>query len=128
MCYEIELVRVVAVLAQREEMNLKPRTQSGAVAALTILPLAGAVAATLRAWLIPEALAALKNAMDGVPVKGYLHWSLLDNFEWISGYKHYYGLFALDRTTFQRTPKSSAAVRERLLAPMACRELERSPA
>ena len=47
---------------------------------------------------------------DGVPVNGYLHWSLLDNFEWVSGYKHQYGLVAVDRTTFKRTPKPSAAV------------------
>lgn len=66
---------------------------------------------TIRARLIPAALSELKKAMDeGIPVKGYLHWSLLDNFEWISGYKHQYGLVAVDRTTFQRTPKPSAAV------------------
>jgi beta-glucosidase len=66
---------------------------------------------TIRAGLIPAALAELKKTMDeGVPIKGYIHWSLLDNFEWISGYKHHYGLVAVDRTTFQRTPKPSAAV------------------
>ena len=65
----------------------------------------------VRARLIPAALAELKKAMDeGVPVLGYLHWSLLDNFEWIFGYKYRYGLVAVDRTTFQRTPKPSAAV------------------
>jgi beta-glucosidase/6-phospho-beta-glucosidase/beta-galactosidase len=45
-----------------------------------------------------------------VPVLGYLHWSLLDNFEWISGYAVKLGLVAVDRTTFARTPKPSAAV------------------
>jgi beta-glucosidase len=65
----------------------------------------------VRANLIPAALGELRNAMDeGVPVLGYLHWSLLDNFEWVSGYKHHYGLVAVDRTTFARTPKPSAAV------------------
>jgi beta-glucosidase len=65
----------------------------------------------IRARLIPAALAELKRAMDeGVPVKGYLHWSLLDNFEWIYGYKYRYGLVAVDRTTFKRTPKPSARV------------------
>lgn len=65
----------------------------------------------VRARLIPAALAELKKAMDdGVPVKGYIHWSLLDNFEWIFGYKYHYGLVAVDRTTFKRTPKPSAAV------------------
>jgi beta-glucosidase len=66
---------------------------------------------TVRAKLIPSALSELQKAMDeGIPVKGYLHWSLLDNFEWISGYKHQYGLVAVDRTSFQRTPKPSASV------------------
>ncbi len=65
----------------------------------------------VRARLIPAALAELKKAMDeGVPVLGYLHWSLLDNFEWIFGYKYRYGLVAVDRRTFERTPKPSAAV------------------
>lgn len=65
----------------------------------------------VRANLIPAALAELKKVMDeGVPVKGYLHWSLLDNFEWVSGYKHQYGLIEVDRTTFRRTPKPSASV------------------
>jgi beta-glucosidase len=43
-------------------------------------------------------------------VKGYLHWSLLDNFEWIWGYERRYGLCSVDRTTFKRTPKPSAHV------------------
>jgi len=66
---------------------------------------------TIRAWLIPEALNHLKAAMeDDVPVKGYLHWSLIDNFEWVFGYKIHFGLHTLDRTTFERRPKPSALV------------------
>jgi len=66
---------------------------------------------SIRAWLIPAALEELKKAIDdGVPVKGYVHWSLLDNFEWIFGYKPKFGLVAVDRQTFRRTPKPSAAV------------------
>jgi beta-glucosidase len=65
----------------------------------------------VRARLIPAALQELKKVIDeGVPVKGYLHWSLLDNFEWISGYKPKYGLVAVDRTSFKRTLKPSATV------------------
>ncbi len=65
----------------------------------------------LRAAFIPTALAELKKAIDeGVPVKGYVHWSLLDNFEWIFGFKPHYGLYSVDRTTFKRTAKPSAAV------------------
>jgi len=66
---------------------------------------------TLRARFIPAALEGLKQAMDdGVPVLGYMHWSLLDNYEWIFGYKPRFGLCSVDRTTFARTPKPSAAV------------------
>jgi beta-glucosidase len=66
---------------------------------------------TIRAAFIPAALAELHKAIDdGVPVKGYVHWSLLDNFEWVFGYRPRFGLFEVDRTTFRRTPKASAAV------------------
>jgi beta-glucosidase len=65
----------------------------------------------LRSWFITESLAGLKGAIDdGVPVKGYMHWSLLDNFEWIFGYRPRFGLVAVDRKTFERKPKASAAV------------------
>ena len=66
---------------------------------------------TLRAWLIPAALDELRRTMaDGVPVKGYLHWSLIDNFEWVFGYRLHYGLHSFDRQTFARTAKPSAGV------------------
>ncbi|MEH0194228.1 family 1 glycosylhydrolase [Caulobacter sp. CCNWLY153] len=65
----------------------------------------------LRARFTLAALGELKKTIDeGVPVKGYLHWSLLDNFEWIFGYKMKYGLVAVDRTTFKRTPKPSSSI------------------
>ncbi len=66
---------------------------------------------SVRAALIPAALKDLKTAMDaGVPVLGYLHWSLVDNFEWIFGYRVHFGLHSLDHATFARTPKPSAAI------------------
>lgn len=65
----------------------------------------------VRARLIPAALVELRKAMDeGIPVKGYVHWSLLDNFEWVAGYKPKYGLIAVDRKTFKRTPKPSSSI------------------
>lgn len=65
----------------------------------------------IRSALIAGALPELKRAIDdGVPVLGYIHWSLLDNYEWGAGFDHGFGLAAVDRTTFKRTPKPSAAV------------------
>jgi beta-glucosidase len=56
-----------------------------------------------------EALAALQSCVvDGIDVLGYLHWSLLDNFEWHHGYRPTFGLVAVDRDTFVRTVKPSA--------------------
>lgn len=44
---------------------------------------------------------------DGIPVKGYMYWSLLDNFEWQKGFSMTFGLIAVDRTTQKRTVKPS---------------------
>jgi beta-glucosidase len=51
----------------------------------------------------------LRALADGLDVRGYTYWSLLDNFEWAFGYRPRFGLVSVDRTTFARTPKPSAA-------------------
>lgn len=69
-----------------------------------------------RAAFLEPALYGLRDAIeDGVPVIGYLHWTLLDNFEWIFGYDHKLGLVEVDRHTFERTPKPSAAEYARIV-------------
>ncbi len=50
-----------------------------------------------------------RTIADGIDVRGYLHWSALDNYEWASGYRPTFGLIAVDRETFVRTPKPSLA-------------------
>lgn len=49
-----------------------------------------------------------RTLADGLDVRGYLHWTFIDNFEWVHGYAITFGLVAVDRTTFERTPKGSA--------------------
>jgi beta-glucosidase len=57
-----------------------------------------------------RALQGLSDAIAaGADVGGYVHWSLLDNFEWMLGYRPTFGLVAVDRETFARTPKPSLA-------------------
>jgi len=72
-------------------------------------------------------LSALKEAIDrGVDVRGYLHWSLMDNYEWGS-FLPRFGLVSCDFTTFERTPKPSAyffrdIIRENRMTPAMIRE------
>ena len=60
---------------------------------------------------------------DGIDLRGYLHWTLLDNFEWMSGYAMTFGLIAVDRASFARTVKPSA----RWLGQVARANVLRSP-
>lgn len=61
-----------------------------------------------RMEFIRRALAGVRACMDdGIPVKGYCHWSLLDNFEWQKGFSMTFGLIGVDRTTQTRYPKQS---------------------
>jgi len=63
----------------------------------------------LRAAFVEPSLAGLLDVIeDGVPVLGYLHWTLLDNFEWMAGFEKTFGLIAFDPETFERTVKPSA--------------------
>ena len=64
-----------------------------------------------RCEFIREAVAAVESARkSGIPVHGYLHWSLLDNFEWQAGFGKTFGLIAVDRATQKRYPKESLSV------------------
>ena len=65
----------------------------------------------IRAIHLKASVAELQSCVEaGIPVIGYIHWSLLDNFEWRSGYAPKFGLYTVDRKTFARRAKPSAAV------------------
>jgi beta-glucosidase len=64
---------------------------------------------TRRVEYIKRALAGVRACLaDRVDVRGYVHWSLLDNFEWNLGYRPKFGLVGVNRETFERTIKPSA--------------------
>lgn len=64
---------------------------------------------TRRADFIKAAVEGVGAAIaDGADVRGYFYWSLLDNFEWLFGYRQRFGIVEVDRTTQQRTTKPSA--------------------
>lgn len=69
-----------------------------------------------RQWWLMQTIVAVGKAMEGgVAVIGYLHWSLLDNFEWDKGVWPRFGLYAVDYTTGVRTPRPSALWLARVL-------------
>ena len=68
----------------------------------------GSVADPERISFVERHLAALRNAVsEGVPVRGYFLWSLLDNFEWAFGYSKRFGIVYVDFDTLERVPKDS---------------------
>lgn len=62
----------------------------------------------IRIAFIEKALQGLQEAIkEGVDVKGYFYWSLLDNFEWQKGFSMTFGLIGVDRSNMERHPKES---------------------
>lgn len=71
-----------------------------------------------RQWFIRQSLRSVwRSIQEGVDVRGYLHWSLLDNFEWSYGFWPRFGLVEVDYHTMKRTPRPSARWYEKV-----CRE------
>ncbi|MEO6590653.1 MAG: family 1 glycosylhydrolase, partial [Pyrinomonadaceae bacterium] len=77
----------------------------------------GKVYDTDRVMYLRNYLSHLQKATnDGVPVKGYFLWSLMDNFEWADGYTNRFGLHYVDYETQKRTPKLSADFYKQVIA------------
>jgi beta-glucosidase len=69
-----------------------------------------------RIMFLRQYLAQLRRATsEGVPVRGYFVWSLLDNFEWADGYGTRFGLHYVDYKTLKRTPKLSASFYKKVI-------------
>ena len=63
---------------------------------------------TRRIAFIEQAMTGVQHCVEeGLPVRGYFYWSLLDNFEWSRGFSMTFGLIAVDRATQKRTVKPS---------------------
>ena len=63
----------------------------------------------MRPKYIKEHLTYVHKAIsEGVNVRGYFHWSLLDNFEWAEGFWPRFGLFEVNYKTYERIPRLSA--------------------
>jgi beta-glucosidase len=77
----------------------------------------GAVYDLDRVMYLRSYLTQLQRATaEGVPVRGYFLWSLLDNFEWVDGYSKRFGVVHVDFATQKRTPKLSASFYREVIA------------
>jgi beta-glucosidase len=62
-----------------------------------------------RRWWLEQTIVAMERAIsEGVDLRGYMHWSLLDNFEWAYGWWPKFGLLEVNRKTLRRKPRKSA--------------------
>ena len=69
-----------------------------------------------REWFIKESLKNVHRAIkEGTDVRGYLHWSLMDNFEWDKGFWPRFGLIEIDYKTLERRPRPSAYAYKKII-------------
>jgi beta-glucosidase len=91
-------------------------TENGCSSSDVLTP-EGTVLDTDRVMFLRNYLTQLHRAVsEGVPVKGYFLWSLLDNFEWADGYEKRFGITYVDFKTQKRTPKLSAQFYKTVIA------------
>jgi beta-glucosidase len=83
----------------------------------------------LRGAFLEDHAAALAEAeAAGIPVSGYFHWSLVDNYEWLDGWGPKFGLYELDHETLERRERPSAAVFRELGKEFLARSARLAPA
>ncbi|NYF78897.1 GH1 family beta-glucosidase [Granulicella arctica] len=105
--------KLVAKLWNVKEIYI---TENGASSADVPTP-EGRILDTDRVMYLRNYLTQLHRAVaEGVPVKGYFLWSLLDNYEWADGYEKRFGIHYVDFKTQKRTPKLSAEFYREVIA------------
>jgi beta-glucosidase len=91
-------------------------TENGASSTDVLTP-DGHVYDTDRVMYLRNYLTQLHRAVsEGVPVRGYFCWSLMDNYEWADGYAYRFGIHYVDFKTQKRTPKMSAHFYKEVIA------------
>ena len=65
-------------------------------------------------FLVTHLAEAWRAVQEGVDLRGYYHWTLVDNFEWCEAWQLKFGLFEIDRESGAREPKVSAGVYGRI--------------
>ena len=91
-------------------------TENGA-ASLDVVTKAGEVLDVDRVLFLRSYLSQLQRAIsEGVPVKGYFLWSLIDNYEWSDGYAMRFGITYVDYKTQKRTVKLSCKFYQEVIA------------
>lgn len=107
--YPAALTRVLTWVKERYGDHPLYITENGAAFYDPPRAIDGRVDDPLRSWYLRDHLLAAHDAMrQGVDLRGYFAWSLLDNFEWNQGYAKRFGLVHVDFETLARTPKASA--------------------
>lgn len=92
-----------------ERYHLPVMVTENGIAASDVLSADGACHDPDRVAFLDEFLSGMKRAADeGIPLLGYQHWSIMDNFEWCEGYSPRFGLIHIDYRTQKRTLKDSA--------------------
>ncbi|GAT33600.1 beta-glucosidase [Terrimicrobium sacchariphilum] len=92
-----------------ERYNLPVVVTENGLSGMDWVSLDGRVHDSQRIDFLQRYLRELDRAIgDGVDVRGYFQWSIMDNFEWSEGYKERFGLVHVDYETQKRTPKDSA--------------------
>jgi hypothetical protein len=71
----------------------------------------------IRPWLLVNAIQRMHDLLKrGYDLRGYFHWSLTDNFEWVEGWRLRFGLYELDQHTQVKAARPSAEVFRRIIA------------